>query len=63
MHVDKWRLTIWVKTPNNLMNYRKQQVRFFKSKKALFDFIQDTYHAAQISIDNEKKTVSCVVRG
>lgn len=63
MHVDKWRLTIWVKTPNNLMNYRKQQVRFFKSKKALFNFIQDSYYAAQITIDNEQKTVSCVVRG
>ncbi len=63
MFTDKWRLTLWIKTPNNGMNYRKQRVLFFKSKKALFDFIQDTYYAAQISIDNEKKTVSCVVRG
>lgn len=63
MFTDRWRLTLWVKTPNSGMDYRKQRVLFFKSKKALFDFIQDTYYAAQISIDNEKKTVSCVVRG
>lgn len=61
MFTDRWRLTLWVKTPNSGLSYRKQRVLYFKDEKTLKRYYEEHYKAAQTKWDTTHKFVSLVI--